>query len=71
MPTSGSITSFNQVLPIYADKSFIDNSISISNYKSFSDESIVGSSKIFITAINGLNDDNVRLSKRKKLSQEG
>ena len=68
MPTSGSITSFNQVLPIYADKSFIDNSISISNYKSFSDESIVGSSKIFITAINGLNDDNVRLSKRKKLS---
>ncbi len=68
MPTSGSITSFNQVLPIYADRSFIDNSISISNYKSFSDESIVGSSKIFITTINGLNDDNVRLSKRKKLS---
>ncbi len=68
MPTSGAISSFNQVIPIYADKSFIDNSISISNYKSFSEESIVGSSKIFISAINGLNDDNVRLSKRKKLS---
>ena len=28
MPTSGSIISFNQSLPIYADRSFIANSFS-------------------------------------------
>ncbi len=68
MPTSGSVFSFNQTLPIYADKKFISNTFSASGYKSFS-ENIIGSSKLFLSAINGVGDDNVRLSKRKNLSQ--
>tara|TARA_B100000886_G_scaffold330273_1_gene280552 strand:+ start:201 stop:2435 length:2235 start_codon:yes stop_codon:yes gene_type:complete len=68
MPTSGSVYSFNQRLPIVADKRFISNTISASGYKSFS-ENIIGSSKIYLSAINGIGDDDVRLSKRKNLSQ--
>ena len=67
MPTSGSIISFGQELPIYADKSFIANTLSVSGYKSFSDD-VVGSTKFYLSTITGLNDDDVRLSKRKGLS---
>ena len=67
MPTSGSIVRFNQVLPIFADKPFIGNTISSSSYNTIS-ENIVGAAKLFITTINGLDDENVRLSKRKSLS---
>ncbi len=67
MPTSGSIISFGQSLPIYADKSFISNRFVASKYNSFS-EDIVGAGKIFISTINGLGSDDVRLSKRKGLS---
>ena len=66
MPTSGSIVSFNQSFPLYADKKFISNTFSSSNYKSFS-EDIVGVSKIYLSSINGLDDDDVRLSKRQFL----
>lgn len=68
MPTSGSVYSFNQTLPIVADKRFISNTISASGYKSFS-ENVIGSSKFYFSAINGIGDDDVRLSKRKNLSQ--
>ena len=58
---SGSMyTTFNQSLPIYADKSFITNTFSLSNYKSIT-EDVIGATKIYLTAINGLNDDDVRL----------
>ena len=67
MPTGGFFTSFNQKLPIYADKKAIINTLTSSFYKSFS-EDIIGSSKIYLSAVNGLDDDNVRLSKRTKLS---
>lgn len=67
MPTSGSIVRFNQVLPIVADKPFIGNTISSSTYNTIS-ENIVGAAKFYVTAINGLDDENVRLSKRKSLS---
>ena len=67
MPTDGSIFNFSQSLPIYADKSFIANTLAFSSYNSFSDD-IVGAGKFYLTAINGLNDDDVRLSKRKSLS---
>ena len=66
MPTSGNLISFNQSVPIYADKSFIGNTFTASTYKSLN-ENIIGSSKLFLTAINGLGDDNVRLSKRRGL----
>ena len=64
MPTSGSILSFNQSLPLYADKPFIDNSIAASFYNSFS-ENYIGSSKFLLTTIVGINDEDVRISKRK------
>jgi outer membrane protein insertion porin family len=67
MPTNGSIVTFNQSFPIYADKSFISNSISTSVYNSFS-EDLIGAGKFLFTSINGIDDDDVRISKRKSLS---
>ena len=67
MPTDGSIVGFRQTLPIYADKPFIGNTFNSSFYHSFG-ENIVGAGKVFLSTINGLNDENVRLSKRKSLS---
>ena len=67
MPTKGSVVSFGQSLPIYADKSFFENNLSASTYHSFS-EDIVGSAKFFLAAVNGIGSDDVRLSKRKQLS---
>jgi outer membrane protein insertion porin family len=67
MPTSGSIIRFNQTLPITADKPFIGNTFSSSSYSTIS-ENIVGAAKFYMSAINGLDDENVRISKRKSLS---
>ncbi len=67
MPTSGSVLSFNQSLPIYADKPFIENSIAASFYNSFT-ENYIGSSKFLLSTITGINDEDVRISKRKTLS---
>tara|TARA_X000001036_G_scaffold272236_1_gene252773 strand:+ start:1629 stop:3863 length:2235 start_codon:yes stop_codon:yes gene_type:complete len=67
MPTDGSIISFSQSLPIYADKSFIANILSASTYKTIT-EDIIGATKIYFSTINGLGSDHVRLSKRTSLS---
>ena len=67
MPTDGSIISFDQTLPIYADKPFINNIFSASVYESFT-ENYIGSGKLYLSAVNGLNDEDVRISKRKNLS---
>jgi len=67
MPTKGSILGFEQSLPFYADKSYLSNTLTYSKYNSFT-ENVIGAGKVYITAINGLNDDDVRLSKRKTLS---
>ena len=48
MPTSGYISSFNQKLPIYADKKSITNTITLSNYKLFT-EDVVAASKFFFS----------------------
>ena len=67
MPTRGGVFGFSQTIPLFADKSYISNSINASKYKTIT-ENIIGSSKLFISTINGLNDDDVRLSKRVNLS---
>ena len=67
MPTNGAITSFNQTLPFYADKKAVSNTLSSSIYKTLS-ENIIGATKFYVTAINGLDDEDVRISKRKNLS---
>ena len=68
-PTDGYISSFSQAVPIYADSPYIKNSYALSKYKAFSSNAI-GTFKIFATAINGLNDEDVRLSKRVGLSSK-
>ena len=66
-PTSGSIFSFNQSIPVYADKSYLDNRINYSLYNAFS-EDLIGAAKFHVSTINGLGSDDVRLSKRKGIS---
>ena len=66
-PTEGSIISFSQALPIYADKQSISNSLSVSKYNTLSENAVLGS-KFLISTITGIGDDDVRLSKRKNLS---
>ena len=61
MPTSGGILSFSQTLPFIADKSYIANIVSTSTYKSLT-EDIIGSAKFYLSTIDGLNNDDVRLS---------
>ncbi len=67
MPTDGFITSFNQTLPIYADKAFIANTFSSSLYNKIN-ENVIGAAKFYASTINGINEDDVRLSKRRVLS---
>ncbi len=69
MPTKGSIFGFDQTIPFFADRSYISNTLTYSGYKTFS-ENVVGAGKIYLSSINGLNDDDVRLSKRKYLSSK-
>lgn len=70
MPTSGSITSFGQEAPIYADKSYLRNNFAHSSYKTLN-ENVIGAGKLYISTINGFGDDNdVRLSKRRNLSTQ-
>ncbi len=67
MPSSGSIISFDQSFPIIADKQAISNTFKATKYKSITDD-VVGAGKIYLSAINGIGDDDVRISKRKGLS---
>ena len=57
----------NKLTHSYADKSYLSNNTFYSKYFSLT-ENVIGASKFYLSAINGLNDDDVRLSKRKKLS---
>ena len=67
MPTDGSIISFAQTLPIVADKSYVANTFAASKYHSFSEDVVLGT-KIYLSSINGLGSEDVRLSKRRNLS---
>ncbi len=69
MPTDGFIAGFDQQLPIFADKSFIANNLFLSNYKSVG-ENVIGASKFYFSSVNGLGDDDVRLSKRRNLASK-
>jgi outer membrane protein insertion porin family len=62
-PTDGSITSFNQTIPLYADSPFLKNSVSFSTYKGLTPNAI-GTFKFHASAINGLQNKDVRVSKR-------
>jgi outer membrane protein insertion porin family len=66
-PTDGYISSFSQSFPLYADSPYLKNRYSFKQYKSFSPD-MIGSFKAHASAINGLSDKDVRLSKRLGLS---
>ena len=68
MPTDGSIVSFTQELPLYADKGSIANIFSTSLYKTIT-ENVIGASKFYFKSVNGIGDD-TRLSKRTGLSSK-
>ena len=67
MPTNGSVVTFNQTLPIYADKAYIGNTLSSAVYKTVT-ENVIGVGKFHFIAVSGINDDDVRLTKRVNLS---
>ena len=67
MPTSGSVIRFGQNIPLVADKAFIANNFNASTYKTIN-ENIIGSTKFYLATVNGLGEDDVRISKRKNLS---
>ena len=67
MPTSGSVLTLGQSLPIFADKSFVANTLTASKYKSIN-EDVISVGKFFLSTINGLGSDDVRLSKRRVMS---
>ena len=62
MPTSGSIFSFSQGIPIVADQPSLYNRLSYSKYHGFSDD-FIGAVKFYAATVTALEDD-VRLSKR-------
>jgi outer membrane protein insertion porin family len=66
-PTDGYIASFNQTFPVYADSPFIKNSFSLSKYQAFT-TNIIGSFKLYGATIHGLNNKDVRISKRINLN---
>ena len=66
MPTAGHSQVF-QELPMYADQPHIKNSFTTNHYKEIN-EDVIGALKFGATAINGLNDEDVRVSQRLGLS---
>jgi len=68
-PTNGYITTFNQKLPIAADEMYITNTFSTSHYKPIN-ENVIGAAKLYLSSINGIGDDDARLSKRRFLSEK-
>jgi len=66
-PTDGYISSFSQVIPLYADSPFIKNTYSFSKYQTLTADT-VGTFKFYASAINGFQDKDIRLSKRLNLT---
>ncbi|MBL6857181.1 MAG: outer membrane protein assembly factor BamA [Pelagibacteraceae bacterium] len=62
-PTDGYISTFRQGVPIYADSPYLKNTYAFSKYYSPSQDAVVAF-KFYGSAINGLNNKDVRPSKR-------
>jgi outer membrane protein insertion porin family len=69
MPTSGYVTSFYQQVPLYADKQFIGNTFQTSLYNRLTEDIVLGN-KLYLTAVNGLQGEDVRVNKRTDLSSK-
>jgi outer membrane protein insertion porin family len=66
-PTDGYISSFSQAIPLYADSPYIKNTYALSKYQALNPNAI-GTFKLYLSAISGLNKKDVRISKRLNLS---
>jgi outer membrane protein insertion porin family len=66
-PTSGYISRFSQAVPLYADSPYLRNTYIFSKYQTLTPNA-QGTFKFYASAINGLQDEDVRLSKRLNLS---
>ena len=66
-PTNGYISSFTQILPIYADSPSLSNNYSFSKYQMLT-PSAIGAFKFHASTITGLDDKDARLNKRINLS---
>ena len=65
-PTDGYYSSFRQGLPLYADSPDLRNTYSLSAYQTMT-PNVIGSFKFYATAVNGLDDKDVRISKRARI----
>ena len=62
-PTDGNVIKFSQTLPVYADTPSMRNTLMYNEYRSFGPD-VVGAAKFFISGINSLDSEDVKLSKR-------
>ena len=62
-PTDGFVSTFRQSVPVYADSPSLRNTYSFSKYQRISQDAI-GAFKFYATAINSINEKDVRLNKR-------
>ena len=67
-PTDGYRTKFIQSLPLIMDSSSLLNGLTVSSYHSLSDD-VIGTIKFLGHTIHGLNNEDVRLTKRLRLPQ--
>ena len=65
-PTDGYYSSFSQGLPLYADSPNLRNTYSLSAYQTMT-PNVIGSFKFYAIAVNGLDDKDVRISKRARI----
>jgi outer membrane protein insertion porin family len=68
MPTSGSVVSFHQGLPLYSDQASIYNAIYYTKYHLFT-ENVIGAIKFYGANVTAVEDD-VRLNKRLHISSK-
>ncbi len=66
MPTDGSILSFSQGIPLVADKGALVNKFSASIYNTVT-ENIISATKFNLTTVTGIDNEDVRISKRTNL----
>ena len=67
-PTSGSLVSFYQELPIVSGNNEISNNLIYTKYKNLNrSKDMIGKASIYLKTVNSLNDSDVRISKRNQV----
>ena len=66
-PTSGSVMTFSQDLPIVSTNKEISNTFIFTKYKKLNSDDMVGKVSVYLKAISSLDNSDVRISKRANL----